>query len=242
MFLVEARHIDVTFGHKSVLHQVSCRLEAQKIVTVIGPNGAGKSTFLKVILGLITPNAGSLQIAPNVRMGYMPQNPNIAPLMPLSVRRFLHLSKAHSPAWRAEVLAELRIEPLLHSPMQHLSGGEMQRVMLARSLLTKPDLLVLDEPVQGVDLSAQAELYRLIAKIRDLHHCAILMVSHDLHLVMAETDWVICMNQHVCCAGHPSMVSQDPVFLKLFGIQEPATFAVYAHHHNHAHFGRDTCP
>jgi zinc transport system ATP-binding protein len=242
VLLVEAHNIQVHLGAKQVLFDVHFGLKPQEIMTIIGPNGAGKSTLLKVVLGLIKPSAGSLRLKPHLRMGYMPQNTRVDLFIPLPVSRFLGLAGSFERAWLQQVVSELGIESFLQRPLQTLSGGEFQRVLLARALLPKPDLLVLDEPVQGVDLSGQAELYRLIAHLRKIYQCAILMVSHDLHLVMAETDSVICLNQHVCCEGSPAAVSQNPAFLKLFGIQDPAPFAVYAHHHDHAHFGRDKCP
>lgn len=242
MLLVKAHQISVKLGHKEVLTQVDLRVCSQEIVTVVGPNGAGKSTLLKVVLGLIRPQLGSVETKVQIRMGYMPQHPRIDPFIPLTVQRFLALAPASDLSWKTHITEELNIRHLLVQPMQSISGGEMQRVILARALFSKPDLLVLDEPVQGVDLSGQIELYRLIAKIRNEYHCGIVMVSHDLHLVMAETDCVVCLNQHVCCAGTPAAVSQSPEFLKLFGLESSSGFAVYAHHHDHNHFGEGKCP
>ncbi len=242
MLLVKAQQISVRLGHQEVLTQVDLSIKPQEIVTVVGPNGAGKSTLLKVILGLIRPHTGSVSRKAQIRMGYMPQHPRIDPFIPLTVMRFLALARVFDAAWKAQMIAELNISHLLARPLQNISGGEMQRVILARALFSKPELLVLDEPVQGVDLSGQTELYRLIARIRDQYGCGILMVSHDLHLVMAETDCVVCLNQHVCCAGTPAKVRQSPEFLKLFGLETSASFAVYAHHHDHSHFGKEKCP
>ncbi len=242
MFLVQASDIQVYLGQKQVLSDVHLRIHPQEIVTLVGPNGAGKSTLLKVVLGVIQPHAGFLNLKPGLRMGYMPQNTRFDLLMPLPVYRFLALAGSFEKTWVEQVVDECGIQALLKTPLQALSGGELQRVLLARALLPKPELLVLDEPVQGVDLSGQSELYGLIARLRQIYHCAILMVSHDLHLVMAETDSVICINQHVCCEGSPAVVRQNPAFLKLFGLKEASTFAVYTHHHDHPHFGRDTCP
>ncbi len=154
--------------------------------------------------------------------------------MPLSVRRFLTLAHHDGVRLHRDV-QELGSEHLLGRPMQGLPGGETQRVLLARALLANPDLLVLDEPVQGIDVNGQAELYRLIVRLRDRHGCAVLMVSHDLHLVMAGTDEALCINQHVCCAGHPDKVSRHPAYLELFGATDAGTLAVYTHHHDHAH-------
>lgn len=243
MALVTANQIFVQFGQKVILTDVHLSVRAGEIVTLIGPNGAGKSTLVRVILGLVRPNAGVVHLKQGIRMGYMPQGLTIEPFMPLTVHRFLQLAGNISNKRLQTVINELRIQHLQSAPMQSISGGERQRVLLARALLHKPQLLVLDEPVQGVDVTGQEELYRLIMHIRDLHQCGILMVSHDLHLVMAGTDSVICLNKHVCCSGHPSAVSQHPEFLNLFGAREPAQLAVYAHQHNHRHdLGGELCP
>ena len=160
---------------------------------------------------------------------YTPES--VDSVLPLTVRRFLTLASRCSEAALRQALAEVGVAQLLESPVQGISGGELQRVMLARALLREPDLLILDEPVQGVDVNGQVELFELIGEIRDRHRCGILMVSHDLHLVMAKTDRVFCLNQHVCCSGHPAAVSSDPAYLELFGTH-PA-LAVYTHHHDH---------
>ena len=235
MPLVKAQGIHVRFGQKIILSDVDLIVRKKEIVSLIGPNGAGKSTLVKVVLKLLQPNAGIVKLKAGLRVGYMPQSLLIEPLMPLSVIRFLQLAGDINSSYLLTVLHELKIEHLQNSPMQSISGGEMQRVLLARALLRKPDLLVLDEPVQGVDVTGQEELYRLIMHIRDTHQCGILMISHDLHLVMAGTDLVICLNKHVCCSGHPAAVSQHPEFLNLFGAPKPASFAIYTHHHNHQH-------
>ncbi|HHJ4328331.1 TPA: ATP-binding cassette domain-containing protein, partial [Klebsiella pneumoniae] len=168
------------------------------------------------------------------RIGYMPQKLQIEPGLPLSVLRFLQLVPAVSAAAARAALQEVNAVAALHRPMQSLSGGELQRVLLARALLRKPQLLVLDEPLQGVDVVGQAELYRLIGQLRGRYGCGVLMVSHDLHLVMSATDQVVCLNRHVCCSGHPEQVSSDPAFVELFG-QDAGSLAIYHHHHDHGH-------
>ncbi len=217
-----------------VLTEVDLTVHRGEIVTLIGPNGAGKSTLVKVVLGLVRPSAGKVSLQAGIRMGYMPQGLLVEPFMPMSVKRFLQLAGNTNKKELQKVVAELMIEHLQSSPIQAISGGELQRVLLARALLCKPDLLVLDEPVQGVDVTGQQELYKLIMHIRDTHDCGILMVSHDLHLVMAGTDSVICLNKHVCCSGHPATVRLHPEFLSLFG-GEPERLALYEHKHNHKH-------
>jgi zinc transport system ATP-binding protein len=240
--LVSAKEISVRLGQKIILTDVHLTVCRGEIVTLIGPNGAGKSTLVKVILGLIKPTTGVVQFKEKLWIGYMPQKLFVEPYMPLSVLRFLQLAGDIEKAQLQSIIDELMISDLLNSPIQSISGGELQRVLLARALLRKPDLLVLDEPVQGVDITGQEELYQIIMHIRDTLHCGILMVSHDLHLVMAGTDSVVCLNQHVCCSGSPATVSQHPEFLNLFGVRESGKLAVYAHRHNHRHDrGNDVC-
>ena len=237
--LVEASGLEVSFGAVTALAGVDLAVRAGEIVTLIGPNGSGKTTLVKVILGLLEPAQGTVYRRPGLRLGYMPQRIAIDPTLPLNVRRFLDLAY---PRGRKRRLAELKAAldevgagQVLESPLHGISGGELQRVMLARTLIRDPDLLVLDEPVQGVDVGSQSELYRLIASLRDRRGCGILLVSHDLHVVMAATDRVVCLNQHVCCTGTPEAVSREPGFVSLFGPDVASSLAVYSHHHNHRH-------
>jgi len=233
--LAEARGLDVFFGPRKVLDSVDITVERGEIVNLIGPNGSGKTTLLRAVLGLQRASAGVARIAPGVRVGYMPQRLAVDPVLPLTVRRFLVLAQP-APAERlTETLAWVGAERVIDNPVQELSGGEMQRVMLARALLREPDLLVLDEPAQGVDVSGQIELYRLIDRLRRRCGCGVLMVTHSLHLVMAGTDRVVCLNRHVCCAGHPETIGQHPEYLALFGREAADAIAVYTHHHNHRH-------
>ncbi|MBM3632948.1 MAG: metal ABC transporter ATP-binding protein [Alphaproteobacteria bacterium] len=236
--LIIADHIWVQVptpgGVKVILEDVSLSLMPGKIMTLIGPNGAGKTTLLKVMLNLIPVSRGKLTRKSGLKIGYMPQKLDINPTLPMTVERLLSLgtpertSKIQSQI--DNCLKEVGAFALKHSRLTVLSGGEMQRVMLARALLISPDLLVLDEPMQGVDVLGQEELYQLIAKIRDNRGCSVLLVSHDLHLVMAASDEVVCLNTHVCCSGHPSKVSVDPSYQKLF-------VAPYKHDHDHLHAG-----
>jgi zinc transport system ATP-binding protein len=232
--LLQARAIRVSDGDRHLISDVSLSLHEAEIVTVIGPNGAGKTTLLKALLGLMPLAAGTLQRQPDLRIGYMPQKLALNPLLPITVQRFLRQTGADSAAIQ-RALEETGVQNLLQQSLHKVSGGELQRVLLARALLRKPQLLVLDEPAQGVDVCGQADLYRLIADIRNRHHCGVLLVSHDLHLVMAATDTVICLNQHICCQGHPEQVSQHPEYLQLFGRQIADDIAVYTHHHDHDH-------
>lgn len=232
--LVSFSHVDFNHGSTAVLQDISFSLGAGEILTVIGPNGAGKSTLVKLAVGLLQPNAGSVSKASRLRVGFMPQKLHIDSTLPISVGRFLGLATRDRAAIERQS-ERLKVSSLLHSPLQGLSGGELQRVLLARALLRKPQLLVLDEPTQGVDVLGQAELYRIISELRDELGCGVLMVSHDLHLVMAQTDTVICLNHHICCQGAPSSVGRHPEYLQLFGGQAAADIAVYTHHHDHEH-------
>ncbi|WP_419534054.1 zinc ABC transporter ATP-binding protein ZnuC [Endozoicomonas sp.] len=235
--LIELSNIWMTFQNRDVLTGINLQVNPGEIVTLIGPNGAGKTTLVRIALGLQAPSSGQRLVKKGLRIGYMPQKLHIDDTMPLTVNRFLKLTGCRLTAVN-DALSRTGVAHVLQSPLQSLSGGELQRVLLARALLHKPHLLVLDEPVQGVDVTGQKELYQLITDIRNesksREHCAVLMVSHDLHLVMASTDKVICINQHVCCSGHPHQVKQHPAYLRLFG-GESDELAVYTHHHDHHH-------
>jgi len=232
--LIRLDGVAVSFNGQSVLDDVQLSVQPGEIVTLIGPNGAGKTTLVRVVLGLLQPERGSVRRTPRLRIGYMPQKLHVDATLPLSVLRFLRLVPGVDRKRALAALAEVGAEQVIDSPLQSISGGEMQRVLLARALLREPQLLVLDEPVQGVDVAGQAELYRLISRLRERHGCGVLMVSHDLHLVMSATDQVVCLNRHVCCSGHPEQVSGDPAFIELFG-QDAKSLAVYHHHHDHDH-------
>ncbi len=233
--LVEARNINIRQQGRQLLEQVSLEVDRGEIVTLIGPNGAGKTTLVRIILGLLKADTGEVILRPGVRIGYMPQQLVLSENMPLTVYRFLSLGSYKSGGGIEDIVDELGVGQLLQLPMQQLSGGERQRVLLARALIRRPDLLVLDEPVQGVDVTGQSALYALITSIRERTGCGVLMISHDLHLVMATTDRVLCLNQHVCCSGHPESVSQHPAYLELFGAPASSKLAVYTHHHDHTH-------
>lgn len=232
--LLRLDNISLQHKQQSLLSNISLSLYAKQIMTIIGPNGAGKSTLIKVALGLTKADSGSIYRQAGLRIGYMPQQLTLNPLMPLSVARFLAMARAQ----RHDIDAALSRTGILHlrdRPLHDISGGETQRVLLSRALLSQPKLLVLDEPAQGVDISGQTELYELINALRDELGCAVLMVSHDLHWVMAQTDTVICLNQHICCHGHPEQVSSDPEYLALFGRRHAEAVALYQHDHDHQH-------
>lgn len=233
--LIEASGIVVRYGTRLVLDHVDLTLRAGEIVTLIGLNGAGKSTLVRALLGLTATDDGTITRRSGLNIGYAPQHLDIDPTLPLTVARFLTLDKRHGADAIAAGLEEVGAAHLQGAQMATLSGGETHRVLLARALLGRPNLLMLDEPMSGVDVSGQAELYAMLRGVRDRTGCGVLMVSHDLHLVMAATDTVICLNHHICCTGHAEAVIKDPAFAELFGERYSDSLAVYHHHHDHAH-------
>lgn len=235
--LIAAEHLCVAFGTGEVLHDVSLSIRPAEIVTILGPNGSGKSTLLRALLGILAPSHGRVARAPGLRIGYVPQRLAIDRAMPMTVRRFLSLPARVSDLEAAEALGRVGLEPLGAAQMASLSGGQFQRVLLARALLSRPQLLILDEPTQGLDQPGEAAFYRLIDEVRAETGAAVLMVSHDLHVVMAASDRVICLNGHICCEGTPRVVSNAPEYRALFGLGTQGALALYQHAHDHSHDG-----
>jgi zinc transport system ATP-binding protein len=233
--LVTLAGVGVCRNGRDILAGVNLDVHRGEIVTIIGPNGGGKTTLLKVILGIMAPDKGAASRAAGLKIGYVPQKLHIDPTLPLPVRRLMTLTARFGRTEIAAALEETGTAHLIDADVSTLSGGEFQRIMLARSILGHPDLLVLDEPVQGVDFAGEVALYEKIVAIRDRHGCAILLVSHDLHVVMAATDRVVCLNGHVCCAGVPHEVAENPEYARLFGPRASGAVALYRHHHDHAH-------
>jgi len=234
--LVEFDKIGISFDGRALLDSINMTIHEGEIVTLIGPNGSGKSTLIRTLLGLQTATTGRVIRHESLRIGYMPQKLHVDPTLPLTVKHFLALVRGVNKKAIEPTLDKLGIAHLLNSQVHVLSGGETQRVLLARALLNRPNLLVLDEPVQGVDVNGQVELYNLIEGIRDELGCGVLMVSHDLHLVMAKTDTVVCINQHVCCSGTPQHVTGHPAYQALFGVPgADESIAIYSHQHDHVH-------
>jgi len=233
--LIAARGVSVAFAGRTVLDHVDLGVARGEIVTIVGLNGSGKTTLVRVMLGLTAPDSGTVRRVAGLRVGYVPQRLDIDATMPLTVRRFLTLGARDAGDRVASALAEAGVGHLAGAQMVALSGGERRRVILARALLREPDLLVLDEPMSGVDVSGQVELYRLIESIRDRHGCGVLLVSHDLHVVMVATDRVVCLNHHVCCTGQPESVLAHAEFRALFGEHVAQVLALYHHEHDHAH-------
>lgn len=235
MSLIHCEGLAVTLGGRAVLHQVDFDLEAGEIVTIVGPNGSGKSTLLRAIIGAVTPDRGTITRKPGLRIGYVPQKLALDATLPISARRFLDLPKRVPEAQAQTALARVGAEGFLENPLSGLSGGQLQRVLLARALLADPEVLMLDEPTQGLDQPGSAEFYRLIEDVKRDLNCAILMVSHELHVVMAASDRVICLNGHVCCHGTPEHVASAPEYRALFGSGTKGALALYRHEHDHDH-------
>lgn len=235
--LLDIANLTVERNGRKLLDNVSFSLARGEIISVIGPNGGGKTTLLRAVLGLIDPDGGKVKLAAGTSIGYVPQKLAIDATMPLTPKRFLTLGMKGVRGRVADVAERTGITHLLDRQLAALSGGETQRVLLARAILKQPSLLVLDEPTQGMDVAAQSELFRLIEAIREETGAAVILVSHDLHLVMRGTDRVLCLNGHLCCTGHPAEVERDPSFRSLFGRLDEAAVVPYRHDHDHTHDG-----
>jgi len=233
--LLRARDVSYALGGRQILDRVSFELGPAQITTIIGPNGAGKSTLANIVTGLITNFDGEIERRPGLRIGFLPQKVYVNTLMPLTVERLLRLTRKPEDSEIDQALAQTEVAHLKQRQVRSLSEGELKRVLLARTTLGKPDLIVLDEPTSGVDVTGEIRMYQLIGELRSQLQCAVLLVSHDLHLVMSQTDQVLCLNQHLCCSGLPESVSRHPEYLALFGQQAADSIAIYTHHHDHVH-------
>ena len=233
--LISLENAGVQRSEKWLVRGVTMKIERGEIVTMIGPNGSGKSTTAKIALGIIKADEGIARQKENLTVGYVPQKLNVNWTLPLSVSRFLRLTNRASKEQMEEVLSVTETLHLANSQMSKLSGGEFQRVLLARAIIRTPELLVLDEPVQGIDFNGEIALYKLIENIRDRLNCGVLLISHDLHMVMSTTDRVMCLNGHVCCSGTPANVASSKEFISLFGHHAASSLAFYEHNHDHEH-------
>ncbi len=231
--LIAALGLSLRLGGASILNHVDLAVAPGEIVTLIGPNGSGKTTLLKALLGLV-PAQGSIARRPGLKIGYVPQNFPRDRSLPMTVGRFLRLFAEDSEV-RAALLRTSIGDATASRQLSALSGGELARVLLARAIARRPELLILDERLAGVDVAGEAALYHLIAEIRDEIGCGVLLVSHDLHVVMAQADRVVCLNGHVCCEGRAEQVMKDPAFAQLFGPRVAGELALYAHRHDHVH-------
>ena len=232
--LVKLENAGVQRISKWLVKGISFEISQGQIVTLIGPNGSGKTTTAKMILNIMNSDEG--QITRNTdKMAYVPQKINIDWTMPLRVIDFMKITNNLNNNQVIESLTTTGVDKLLYNQIHNLSGGEFQRVLIARAIATKPDLLVLDEPVQGVDFNGEIALYNLIKKISVTLNCGILLISHDMHFVMSTTDHVICLNGHICCSGNPSSIVKNPEYIKLFGEHNSETLSYYQHQHDHSH-------
>ncbi|MGI9435489.1 MAG: ATP-binding cassette domain-containing protein [Geminicoccaceae bacterium] len=235
--LIEGKNLRFQDGRQIILDHVDISIAKNEIVTIVGPNGSGKTTLLRLLIGAIAPSAGHIHRTRSLRIGYTPQRLALDRTLPLTVDRFLALGDSASREPRIEALDTVGMASHAAAQMIDLSGGEMQRVLLARALLRRPNLLVLDEPTQGLDQPGEAAFYQLIERVRQETASAVLMVSHDLHVVMSASDRVICLNGHICCQGTPTLVQDHPEYRRLFGHDTQGALALYRHEHDHHHHG-----
>jgi len=233
--LLCASGVAVAINGRTLVHDIDLSVDAGEIVTIIGTNGGGKTTLVRALLGTQALSAGSVTRMDGLTIGYVPQRLSLNPMMPVRVSRLLTSTTPRPRAQIVEALEETGVGHLVDHSVHTLSGGEFRRVLLARALLHNPNLLVLDEPVAGVDHAGELVLYELIQRLRTERGCGVLMVSHDLHVVMAATDKVICLNGHVCCTGRPHEVSQHSEYVRLFGPKAADALAFYEHRHDHEH-------
>ena len=237
MSLISVQNLSVSYGANTVLRDVTLQIEPGEIVTIVGPNGSGKTSLLRAIIGAVTPTRGQLRKKAGLRIGYVPQKLHIDPTLPMTVERFLRLSGKVAKEACATALETAGVPDLAKRQMAGLSGGQFQRVLLARALINRPDIILLDEATQGLDQPGSAAFYRRIEEVRRETGCAVLMISHELHVVMSASDRVICLNGHVCCEGTPEKVSSAPEYRALFGTGTGGALALYRHDHDHAHDG-----
>ena len=241
MSLVQVEGLSVRYGARTALSRVSLRVEPSEIVTIVGPNGSGKTSLLRAIIGAIKPFQGRVVKAGSLKIGYVPQKLHIDETLPITVSRFLKLSGGVTAADIDYTLAQAGVPELEKAQLSQLSGGQFQRVLLARALIAKPDLLLLDEATQGLDQRGSASFYQQIETVRQNTGCAVLMISHELHVVMSASDRVICLNGHVCCEGTPAVVASAPEYRALFGTGTGGALALYRHEHDHGHDHADHC-
>ncbi len=233
--LTNLNSVGVRRNKRWLVRDFDMTIRRGEIVSLIGPNGGGKTTVAKIVAGALLPDVGSVEKAKGIRVGYVPQRVHIESTLPMTVRRLMKLSQNKKRSEIDAMLSLLEIQNLADSPVQRLSGGEFQRALLARALLRKPDLLILDEPSTGLDFSGEADLYNNIVDVRDTFNCGILLASHDLHIVLAKSDTVVCLNVHICCTGKPKQIIGEEEFIKLFGDEAAQSHAFYPHQHDHSH-------
>ena len=235
MTLINVENITINYGKTKALRDIDLQISSGEIVTIVGPNGSGKSTLIKAIIGAVKPVVGKVTVKPGLKIGYLPQRLNFDPALPITVKRFMHLGQNVDKKTCMLALENVGVRQLANNQMSNLSGGQFQRVLLAHSLIGSPEILILDEATQGLDQPGSAAFYAQVEKIRDKTSCAVLMISHDLHVVMRASDRVICLNGHICCSGTPETVMSAPEYHKLFGMESEGALAIYRHRHDHIH-------
>ena len=233
--LVDVKQVSLSANSRRIIDDINVEITKGEIVTIVGPNGAGKSTLLKSIIGIVQPDSGQIWRKQKLTIGYVPQKLHIDQHLPLSVQRFLNLASCDDANWAKTSIDNCGVTSLLNRQVSTLSGGEFQRVLLCRALFNKPDMLIMDEPTQGLDHLGTIGFYQQVITLRDQLGCAIVMVSHELHVVMSESDRVICLNGHICCQGTPQQVANNPEYLAMFGQEAAGMMAIYRHEHDHHH-------
>lgn len=237
--LISLNSVTLGYDGKIVLRDIDLTVKRGEIITIVGPNGSGKTSMMRALIGALVPTTGSIVRSRALRLGYVPQKLNIDHSFPITLRRFLSVPKRINPEQVTEAASLVAMGDFLDQQIATLSGGQFQRALLARAIIDAPDLLLLDEPTQGLDQNGSARFYQLIADLKEKLDCAIVLVSHDLHVVMSASDRVICLNGHICCEGTPSVVSSAPEYRALFGSGTQGALAIYQHQHDHVH--DDTC-
>lgn len=240
--LAQLHGVGVTLDGTAILHDIDLTVRSGEIVTILGPNGSGKTTLMRVILGALAPSTGRVERRAALRMAYVPQRLAVDPLLPISAARFMNLPRRQDRGAVQAALDAAGLAGAADRPLAALSGGQMQRLLLARAMLGRPDLLILDEGAAGLDQPGVAAYYDRIAQLRAETGCAVLMVSHDLQIVMRASDHVVCLNGHICCEGTPQAVSATPAYHAFFGSTGAAALGIYRHHHDHVHADGTTCP
>ena len=233
--LISLENINLNFADQNILKNINLEIKKGDFITIIGPNGAGKSSLIKIIIGSVKNDYGKIVRNKNLKIGYVPQKIDINQTIPINAKYFLQLNQKIKPKLFDKILRDLKIENFLETQLNNLSGGQRQKILLAKALLSEPNLLILDEPAQNLDISGQLEFYHYIKNLHQEQKTSILMISHDLHIVMSSTKKVICLNRHICCQGEPKIIAKNPDFKEIFGNDMNKLISIYNHYHDHHH-------